>query len=726
MNQFLTEKTRKIEIFNNQNNQEFIEKITDLSVTLQKQNLTNHPPLVAMNLIKWLKNIPVKSSEIIKLTGDICQYTLQKIQEKLKDAQENNQIENTKIEEIVNEFTIDFLVEQKWFISGLNSREDKEEVSILIKENLSELRNKTDNVYLLIFTILENTKSSSLVELLVEYITEERKNKIFLKAQKYVGETESKLSDDDKKEMQEEVEENINKFWADVKGYLLIDNWQTKLTEDYQQDESLTPLQIEYLDSLKSINDKFNNEFKNNFWWLVTYVRILEKKEIPFNSQSEEQVLKSLGLIVEHNLSKNNSDKPRNKYQVVNKIYKQIFSLNWTKNQIIQAQENDNSYYLEKVQAIFNFTISDRFTETVNIIKHKFPNHIKTIIENTIFWTGRNSFGDNDDRFDWTKEEQSLTEKIFQFIEKYFFAEALFPIDKQPQDWFTENIMYSLSWKDMGDDKITLKEFEELISTRIILLEEKIYDKVHLIKGLLKLASPDESQFKNNPLYVADKTLRYIANVNYENEKIKRLTILVNYITENHYIIKDEEYFRNHPIDDQFYQEALEFKNSKETSGNVPPKPTPNIDKKNREVLSIMPLNEKLKEIVDQNQQIAGIFLVNLQYITVDYYNPQLTDLSFFDKLKYIGSTGEALELFSELEPTSKTLNKFGQQTNSGQFKFALYWLEQRSIIISFTEIYEVPFAICYLAKEDPALGVFLTQVQKNIPIIEQGLQEEL
>ena len=218
MNQ--TEKSRQTKP---ENNLEIIQQLTHLSFNLQEENLTNNALLVTMNLNDWIKNISVKSWEITKLTCEICKYILEKLKaEKPKNQvgeQSNKQpIEKTKVDEL----SIEFLVERIWFMTDLNSADEIQEISSYLKKNLSQL-DKTDNIHCLISTIIEDTKSNKfLLKLLVEYF-KQREYKIAFKAEEYLREKK-------------------------LRSYLLINDWETKLTEDYHQDVVLTDLQKEYLE----------------------------------------------------------------------------------------------------------------------------------------------------------------------------------------------------------------------------------------------------------------------------------------------------------------------------------------------------------------------------------------------------------------------------------------------------------------------------------------------
>ena len=148
MNQTLLETNTQ-----NKTHQELIiEKLTDCSIFLQKNNITDNPLIVTMTLTEWIKNLPEKSWQQFKMAGEICQYIL----ENFKNYRSKNQIEDRSLEENkTNELSIDFLVEKKWSLE-FNLSEERQEISDYLKKNLSQLRKKTDNIYLLIFTILDN------------------------------------------------------------------------------------------------------------------------------------------------------------------------------------------------------------------------------------------------------------------------------------------------------------------------------------------------------------------------------------------------------------------------------------------------------------------------------------------------------------------------------------------------------------------------------------------
>lgn len=662
MNQ--TEKYRQTKL---KDTLEIIQELTHLSFSLQEKNLTNNAILVTMNLSEWIKNISVKSWEITKFTFEICQYILEKLKnekQKNKTGERSNKqpTEKTKVDEL----SIEFLVERIWFMTDLNSADEIQEISSYLKDNFSQLRDKSDNIHYLVSTIIEDTKSNKLLlKLLVEYFKQIEK-KIFFNSDEYLLEKK-------------------------IRGYLLINDWETKLNENYYQGGGLTDLQKEYLEYLRRIK----NSFDNSFWLLVSYSHILEGKEIVFvESTNDVQELRNLKLIVEE---KNvDTEGSANIWKVTNRLYQELFSLNWVDTKITRSQNNLNSNYPKKPKVILNFLRSDRFKDTIDIL-NKIGHYSKTIIENTIFWTGE------ENQFEWSENEQSLTEKIFKFVTKVIDREdELYPKNEDNQEWFNKVMMFSLSWKNI-ENSITQEEFTKLIATRVS-QEEDAPDRIDLRKSLLELAS-SRSPFTNNPLYVANLILLYTRDS-------KKVSKIIDYIMDNPNIIKNEEYFKSHTLDDQFYHQVIDASQQL------------NINQNNQEeYLNMDEMKRILTNRLGQNtvtQYLRAILLYDFTQLELrreryfsDGPNPEDED----DYKKWIGdgNGGEALTEFRDFLPNIQSTEVFTKDRYTGKLKDTIYEYEKNPSIVKFIAIDGLPHGVYFITKKGTPRGILSDLCQDEI-----------
>lgn len=140
-----------------------------------------------------------------------------------------------------------------------------------------------------------------------------------------------------------------------------------------------------------------------------------------------------------------------------------------------------------------------------------------------------------------------------------------------------------------------------------------------------------------------------------------------------------------------------------------------------------MPLTKLLEEIVNQSSEIEAIFIVNLQESSVNYCNANLKIINaeLFNQLFGNYGISEAVSNFDKLGYLPRALNKFGEETQCGDLEFVLFWLTKRLLIMSFINIEEMPFAICYLGKNNAIMNNLIVEFQNSIQQLKYKFNQE-
>jgi hypothetical protein len=264
--------------------------------------------------------------------------------------------------------------------------------------------------------------------------------------------------------------------------------------------------------------------------------------------------------------------------------------------------------------------------------------------------------------------------------------------------------MFSLSRQNI-ENSITQEEFTKLIGTRVS-QEEFAPDRIHLRKSLLELVSP-KSRFSNNPLYIANLILLYTRNN-------KEVSIIVDYIMNNHDIVNNEEYFKCHPIDKNFYQQAVNFLTAKEHNNtfrrlNI----NPNAQEQYLNMDSII---EALEEHLGKNitnQYLLAILLydfTNLELRRYKYFtnNPKPEDEENYQYWIGDGNGGNTLREFKDFLPAFTDIKPLVKERHTGNLNYVIYAYAKNPTIVKFIGIDGFPYGVFFVTKLGTPRGVLV------------------
>ncbi len=539
------------------------------------------------------------------------------------------------------------VVSQKW-PTNLNLEADKQRVVDDIFNNLPQLAQRTDNLAWIIKQVLQYGKPSPLlIQSLLNLVC---KNYLI-----FLG---------------EEAEKNFQRF---VKEHL-IKNWQSEI---------LSEMKPELNHHYQNIREQLtNNKHCNSFWLLVTYWEILQGKEIFFKESEEEKELLRLKLI-EH------SSKNPNQFKVVNEIYQLIFNNNWVSYQLKEIQE---PHY----QNLLLWLNSDNLPTHLTILKEKFPNNLKEIMETII---------------SVTHNRLDITEKIVNFIEL-----NISEVQSEALEWFYDSIIFSpFLGTEQGKEKgyLIKEDFEILIGNLVNNLDIKA-DKNKITPVLVLLTN----KFKRNPLIIVNEVLSLTKNKQDPN----LISQLVNSILPDSSIIKTEDDVG----EIKYLLQQIKAQNINKEDFDMPDNIEPKIT-----------TEELLNEILRRGEKfIKAIIIVDFgegeivdsSYNHISNEEEKQKDQELYESLLGTGNGGIAIEDLVDLEVERvkvKNLIKFCEATNSGKLEYGMYKFSDRLVVSSSIDIKGDFYGLFYIAKTNIKRNKFLTVCEQTIEQIRETLQND-
>lgn len=138
-------------------------------------------------------------------------------------------------------------------------------------------------------------------------------------------------------------------------------------------------------------------------------------------------------------------------------------------------------------------------------------------------------------------------------------------------------------------------------------------------------------------------------------------------------------------------------------------------------------LDQILDTVVSESRDVETILVINLNTGTVDYYNKKLEqNETLFKTLYGEGGVSEAICNFKDIESISETLQGLSKTKDFGDFRFTIFYLEKRTLIMYFTKVENADYAICYISVENPGIGRLILSFNKSISELEKAFVCEL
>lgn len=141
-------------------------------------------------------------------------------------------------------------------------------------------------------------------------------------------------------------------------------------------------------------------------------------------------------------------------------------------------------------------------------------------------------------------------------------------------------------------------------------------------------------------------------------------------------------------------------------------------------------LKTVLNEVVEQYSDIDAIFIYDLVKSTLlDHSDTKTKPGSgkLVDSLFAANSLemGESLSEFGDIRELPKALGSFGNETNSGELKYATFQLSHSIVQTYFLpeEVIGTNVAICFVSAQPLGLGKFVLQCERSIARIKKTLE---